>query len=317
MSEPTSTCTTECQPDLAIVVVTYNSASVIAECLASIPPALDGAGPVRLIVVDNASTDDTLTIVSAVAEDAQVVRRTNNGGFAAGVNAGISAAARHDVLVLNADIRLAPGSIASMRAATENSKVGIVVPKLIDTNGAVHASLRRSPTFLRAVAAAIIGGSRTGRFSFLGETIMDPRAYEKPHDVEWATGAAWLITAECIRVAGMLDERYFLYSEETEYMLRARRAGVRTRYEPGATAIHLGGDAQTSPRLRALLITNKVRLHRELRGGAAAASMWLALFCNEFLRGLRGGVVGRTPHWAALRSLLTMPHWPRDGQRTQ
>ncbi len=95
---------------LAVVVVTYQSADVVEGCLAALPQALSGAGESRVVVVDNASTDSTREVVARVAPTATVVARSTNDGFAAGVNAGIAASPDCDVLVLNADIRLAPGS---------------------------------------------------------------------------------------------------------------------------------------------------------------------------------------------------------------
>src|SRR5262245_20299753 len=92
---------------IAVVIVTFDSAEVIEACLAALSGALRDAGKSRVIIVDNASTDDTLAWVAAAMPSAEVVRRRENGGFAAGVNDGFKAAAECDVLVLNPDIRLA------------------------------------------------------------------------------------------------------------------------------------------------------------------------------------------------------------------
>jgi glycosyltransferase involved in cell wall biosynthesis len=140
----------------------------------------------------------------------------------------------------------------------------------------------------------------------LGETVVDPKSYEHPHVVPWATGAAWLITREAIDALGLLDERYFLYSEETEYMLRAGAAGFLVRYEPRAVAEHIGGEVQSSPRLWSILTTNRVRLHRERHGRIAAFFMWLAVALNEGLRSTNGR------HRAAFRALVTMKTWPAE-----
>lgn len=292
---------------IAVVIVTYNSADVIAECLRTLPAALAGAGESRVIVVDNASSDGTTEVVAATDSDVKVVHRTDNDGFAAGVNTGISHAGGCDVLVLNADIRLSPGSVAMLRSAV-TSGVGIAAPKLTDEDGQVQHSLRRTPTVLRSLGEALIGGSRAGRFPLLGESITSARAYERPQEVAWATGAAWLVTRECIDAIGLLEERFLLYSEETEYMLRAGAAGFEVRYEPAAHAVHLGGDVLTSPRLWSLLVTNKVRLHRERHGAGAAVLMWMAVLVNTVPRAVRGPATAR--HRAALRALLTFRRWP-------
>ncbi|MGH3828013.1 MAG: WecB/TagA/CpsF family glycosyltransferase [Pseudonocardiaceae bacterium] len=295
---------------LAVVIVTYASAGVIEDCLAALPAALRAAGDVRVIVVDNASPDDTLDVVTRVAPHAEIVRRVRNDGFAAGVNAGIAVAAGCDILVLNPDVRPAPGSVVALRDTLALPGSGIAVPHLIDATGRVHHSLRRRPTVLRALGDAVLGGTRAGWIPALGEVVRNPGRYARAGSVEWATGAAWLISRECASALGALDERYFMYSEETEYMLRAADRGFAVRYQLDAVATHLGGAQTTSPRLWALSATNRVRLHRERQGRVAGMLMWLAVLLNEALRlvGRRGP--DRRRHLAAVRALVRMRRWP-------
>ncbi|MEV0623161.1 glycosyltransferase [Nonomuraea sp. NPDC050404] len=295
---------------LAVVIVTYNSGEIIEECLTSLGPALRDAGPTRTIVVDNDSGDDTVDKVLAAGPGVELVRTGRNGGFAAGVNAGITAASGCDVLVLNADIRLHPDSVRLLRERLAETGVGIAVPRLTHEDGTLQLSLRRRPTVLRAVGEALIGGNRAGMYAPLGELVVDPRAYSVPGSPDWATGAAWLISRECLETAGLLDERYFLYSEETEYMLRIRDHGFTIAYEPRAQAVHLGGDQANSAPLWTLAALNRVRLHRERHGRARALLMRLAVALNEALRAVSRGRVAGTRHRRALRALFTMSKWP-------
>ena len=174
----------------------------------------------------------------------------------------------------------------------------------------MQPSLRRRPSALRTVSEAVLGGDRAGRTGSLGESVGVLRAYETARRVDWATGAVWMVSAECVAAVGLLDERYFLYSEETEYMLRAGDAGFAVHYEPEALAVHIGGEQSTSPYLWALSVTNRVRLQRELYGPGAAAGMWLAAIVNELPRALVRGAAGGATHRAALRGLLRMERWP-------
>lgn len=278
---------------VAVVIVSYHSQDVIGGCLASLPD------DVRVIVVDNASTDNTVGVVQRTLPRAEIIRNPVNAGFAAGVNLGLKAAAGHDVLVLNADIRLHPGAVGTLREALGDRS--IAVPRLVAPDGSLQHSLRRAPSVPRTVCDALIGGNRAGRLG-LGETITDPKQYTHARSADWATGAAWLISRHCVDQIGFLDERYFLYSEETEYMLRA--GGVW--FEPRAVATHIGGEVSTSPRLYSILSTNRVRLHRERKGAFAAFFMWLAVVVNDVMR-------ARDPkHRAALRTLFGMPEWPLD-----
>lgn len=303
---------------LAVVIVAYHSAEVIADCLTALPAALDGAGDVRVIVVDNASSDATLDIVGRVAPEAVVVRRGRNDGFATGVNAGLAAAPDCDVLVLNPDVRLAAGSVRALRAALAEPGTGIAVPTLVDTAGVAQHSLRRRPTVLRAFGEAVLGGTHAARMPALGELVVDAPSYARPGTADWAAGAAWLVSRDCVTTVGDLDERYFLYSEETEYMLRAGAAGFAVRYTPDARATHLGGEQASSPWLWALSVTNRVRLHRERVGRVAALLMWLAVLVGEGMRGVGRGRAGGARHRAALRELLRMRRWPlRPDQDSQ
>ncbi|SDY60725.1 Glycosyltransferase, GT2 family [Amycolatopsis xylanica] len=297
---------------LAVVIVTYHSEAIIEDCLRSVLTELGDDDSARIIVADNASTDRTLELVAATAPLAQIIALRSNGGFGAGVNAGFAAAEGHDVLVLNPDVRLRPGSVKALRDRLATPGTGIAVPLLVDEAGETQLSLRRRPTTLRALGETLLGGTRSGRIAPLGELIVDKSRYQRSGTVDWATGAAWLISAECRAAIGMLEERYFLYSEETDYHLRAGDHGFAVRNEPAAVAVHIGGEQSTSPTLWALSATNRVRLRRERDGLPAAVAMWFAVFANELLRAVVRGRDGGAKHRLALRQLLPMRRWPEQ-----
>lgn len=303
------------RPPLTVVIVTYQSAGVVGQCLGSLDVAMADEPTARVVVVDNASQDATLDVVRSVAPKAEIIARASNDGFAAGVNAGLAASPGCDVLVLNPDVRLDPGAVKCLREALDVPGTGIAVPRLRDADGALHLSLRRRPTALRALGEALLGGSRAGRIAALGETVLAPATYDRPGVVEWATGAAWLIARECAAALAPLDERYFLYSEETEYMLRAGERGFSVRFEPAAEAVHLGGEQTTSPRLWALSATNKVRMQRERAGRLAAVAMWCAVLLNELLRCVTRARARGATHRRAVRELLHLRHWPRKPEQ--
>ncbi|HEX2027136.1 MAG TPA: glycosyltransferase family 2 protein [Nitriliruptorales bacterium] len=289
--------------DVTVVVVTFNSAETLPGFLSSLPDGLDGVASHELVVTDNGSTDGTLEVVARLAAGATVFVVGANRGYAAGINAGI-AAARHPsraVLVANPDVRLGRGCVERLlRALHHRPDVGIVVPKLLHRDGSVARTLRREPTVLRAVGEAVLGGNRAGRVPAFGEVITDPAAYEHPRTVTWATGALMLISRDCLERVGAWDESFFLYSEETDFALRARDAGLVTWYLPDATATHLGGDAHRSPQLWALLSRNRVRLFARRHGRARTTAFRSAVVLNEALRALAGRATSR----AALRALV-------------
>jgi GT2 family glycosyltransferase len=300
---------------VTVVVVTYNSARLLPGLLSSLEAGMAGV-PWELVVADNASADDSLAVVQSLAPTATIVQTGRNAGYAAGINAAVSQARPHSaVLVLNPDVRLAPGCVPELLRALGEPGVGIAVPRLDDANGERIDSMRREPTLLRALGDALLGAGRAGRYPLLGEVVTDDRRYESETSTDWAEGSTQLISAECWHRCGPWDESYFLYSEETDFDLRARDSGFATRYVPTALATHLEGGSAGSPRLWALLTVNRVRLFRRRNGRLSTVMFWAATVLREASRAALGKETSR----AAVRALLSPvrlrempgPHWLR------
>jgi GT2 family glycosyltransferase len=290
---------TEGGPAIAIVVITWNSARQLPGLLESLPQGMRGTR-YQLVIADNASADDTVAVARRLAPDCTVVNTGRNAGYAAGFNAGLAAARPYDAaLILNPDIRLSPGSIARLYEALRDD-VGIAVPRIRNEDGTVARSLRREPTIARALGEAVLG-QRAGRFAPLGETVVDDEAYDRPAVPDWATGAIMLMTARCLAECGQWDESFFLYSEETEFALRARDKGFVTRYVPEAEVTHLGGESGVSPRLWSLLQVNRVRLYRKRHTAWATAVFWSAVMLRESSRAALGRARSRAAAAALLR----------------
>ena len=290
---------------IAVVIVTYNSAQVLGDCLRSLVDGAKGVVLTDVVVADNASADDSVAIAER-AEDlpVRIVQTGRNAGYAAAVNAGAAVLdfdALDAVLVLNPDCRLRPGSLGVLAEALRTPGRGIAVPRLVNPDGSLQPSLRRRPTVLRALAEAVIGGTLAGRIGTLGELVTDPVRYETGCTAAWATGAAMLISTRAWRETGPWDESFFLYSEETEYALRAADRGWSLWYEPSAVFEHIGGDSGTNPYLAALIVVNKVRLFRRRRGRIAATAYFLVVAFGEGIRALAGRRTSRAAVAALLR----------------
>lgn len=287
------------QPRIAICVVTYNSAELIEDLVASLPDGARGTDW-SVYFADNASSDDTVAQIRRHAPTATIIETGGNRGYAAGVNAAVEAAGDQDAyLILNADVRLSPGCLATLFASV-GPGIGIVVPRLLDAEGRTIWSMRREPTVLRAWADALVGAERVGRSRLLGEIVTDPALYLSARRTDWAEGSTQLMSRACKEACGAWDDSYFLYSEETEFDLRARDRGFATLYQPAAMATHLEGGSAGSPKQWSLLVANRVRLHRARRGAVAAAGFWLASVAREGSRAL----VGKETSRAALHDLI-------------
>jgi N-acetylglucosaminyl-diphospho-decaprenol L-rhamnosyltransferase len=283
---------TSVRPDLAVIIVTYNSSHVIEDLLDSLPGALDGLRA-DVVVVDNGSTDGTADQVAA-RRDCRVVR-SGNVGYSGGINRGVREAAAADaILILNPDARLTDRSVAPLLEALREPGTGIVVPQLRSATGTLEPSLRREPTLLRA-----LGLERTG-VAALAERIHDKAQYAYPHLVDWAQGAVVLMSRECFDALKGWDESYFLYSEEVDLSLRARDLGLLTRYEPRSVAVHIGGQSGQNDATHAMQIVNRVRLYRRRNGVLASwCYFWLAI-----AREVSWVMRGRRPSRFAIAALL-------------
>lgn len=303
-----------------VIVVTWNSAGALPDLFASLDAGLAGLR-YELVLVDNDSADDTVAVARHLTPHCRIVRTGHNAGYAAAINAGhaavsaghVPAAGRHDaVLVLNPDIRLGPGSVLALYRALGDG-TGIAVPAIRHSDGTRADSLRREPSITRALGEAILG-QRAGRLAAFGETVLGDAAYARSSIVDWATGAIMLISGDCARACGPWDESFFLYSEETDFALRARDHGYLTRYVPTAEAIHLGGHSRVSPALWSLLTVNRVRLYRKRHGGVATAVFWSMVLLRESIRALFGQRRSRRAVAALVRQRTLA--WTRSTRRT-
>jgi GT2 family glycosyltransferase len=289
---------------VAVVIVTYNSADILGDCLRSV--AASTVDLTAVVVVDNASKDDSVAIAERLAGrdlPVQVVQMGRNAGYGAAVNAGIAelGESKYDaIFVMNPDCRLRPDALAQLAGALREPGRGIAVPKLFNSDGSLQPSLRRRPTAGRAWVEAIVGGGRAGRLGALGELLTDPRDYERPGPYTWATGAAMLISADAHRDIGPWEESFLLYSEETDYALRAGDRGWTLWYEPAAEVEHIGGESDTNPTLYALMAVNKVRLFRRRHSAPAALLYHSAVLTGEAVRALSGRATAK----AAVGALL-------------
>lgn len=256
---------------LGVVVVTFDNEAHLGRLLRSLRREAAGTA-MRVVVVDNGSGDGTLDVARA-HQDVLTVSGHGNLGYAGGINVGTERLGDVDaVLVLNADLVVEPGSVAALLRRLDRAEAGVVLPMLLDEEGVVQPSLRREPSVTRALGDAVLGRFLGDRPAWLSETVRDPTAYAWPHPVDWGTGAAVLVRAEAVRAIGAWDERFFLYSEETDYCRRAREAGWEVWFEPAARVRHAQGGSGRSPDLTALLQVNRVRYARKHRSAGAAGA---------------------------------------------
>jgi GT2 family glycosyltransferase len=278
--------------DVAAVVVTYNSRQHVSALLDTLPDAF-GSLKYSVVVVDNGSADGTLELLER-RSDCHAVASTNEG-YAAGINRAVAASPpASTILILNPDATLDADSVPRMMESLQRPGVGIVAPRVREADGSLSPTIRRAPTLGR------VGGlSFTGLPAF-AERVDKPHEYLHEHEVDWAVGAILLVDRECFEALDGLDESFFLYSEETDFSLRARDAGWSTVYTPRAGAMHIGGGSGESAATHTMQMVNRVRIYRRRTGDLRA---WL-YFGMTLLVELRRAVLGQRRSWPTLRALL-------------
>lgn len=238
------------RPNVCIVIVSFRSAGLTIGCLRSVAQerTTSGAG-IRAIVVDNASGDFP-AVECAVADNGwgswvTVVLAPANGGFAYGNNLGVRLALERQAadyyLLLNPDTEVRPGAITALARFLEaNPEVGIVGSSFENPDGSEWPISFRFPTLLSEFCSALDIGPVTRLFwRWKVAREMSPTA----QPVDWICGASMMIRPEVLRVIGGFDESYFLYFEETDFCLRARRAGFPTWYVPASRVMHVAGQS--------------------------------------------------------------------------
>jgi len=235
---------------LLISIVNYRVGDLVVECLRSLAPEVAALPGTRVVVVDNASGDDSCeTIQAGIAAEGwadwvEFRPQAKNGGFSAGNNAAIRPALASDdppdfVLLLNPDTRVLPGALTSLLSfAAEHPGAGIMGSQIVNEDGSVRPSAFRFPS----LRGEIMGGVRLGILSWIwASRVIAPAPRDRPHPTEWISGAAMFIRRQVLEQVGLLDEDYFLYFEELDLCLRAHRAGWECWYVPQSQVIHLVG----------------------------------------------------------------------------
>ena len=229
---------------LSIIIVRYNAREDLERCLAS----LHDAPPVMahdITVVDNASTEGGLDEIRSRWPRVQIVALDRNRGFAAGNNAGIRASRGELLLLLNSDTVVPPGALDTLAARlSAHPAAAAAGPRLVDAAG--RAELSFGPMIsplgeLRQKATGVLYGAGIPPIAGWVE-----RATRRERYVDWVSGACLLVSRADAESVGLLDERFFLYTEDVDFCAALRARGRRILFAPAAEVIHVRGRSRAS-----------------------------------------------------------------------
>jgi GT2 family glycosyltransferase len=294
--------------DLAVVVVSTNEAHWLERCL---PTVFDHAGSAKLdvIVVDNSSTDGTRGLVESNFPQARVVSSPNRG-FAFGNNRGLEVANARYMLLLNPDTEVIDGAFGNLvQLLDARPRVGLVGVRQITAEGRLWPTIRRFPSVTRAFGEALFSERWPVHPAWAGERVLDWAAYEREGECDWPSGSFMLARREALVSAGLLDERFFIYSEEPDLCLRIKRAGWQVRHLPNMTIVHHAEKGGVRPRMVAQDAYARKQHARKHFGPVRRGLYLLACGLRHVVRATGAGYAGddaaayRKGAWRALRIL--------------
>ena len=227
--------------DLSVIVVSYNNAPEMAQCISSIQAACTTL-QFEIFVVDNASQDHCAELVAQHFPEVTLIQSTVNLGFAAGNNLAFAQARGRYLALVNPDARPATESLAKAVAwMSTHPQVGLAGGRLLSEDGQDQPSARGFPSLLNDFLALSGLSSRFPRNRFFGRCDRTWANPAQPAQVDWVPGAFTLIAHSALEQVGFFDERFFLYYEEVDLCQRMKQRGFEVWYQPEWRAVHIGG----------------------------------------------------------------------------
>ena len=216
---------------LSIIIVSFNARGDLERCLESLHAAPPSA-PHEIIVVDNASTDGSADAARRMA-GVRVIEQRSNAGFARANNAGIRAATGIDLLLLNSDTIVPPGAIDRMLSELDaDPSVAVVGPRLVDAQARAELSFGR-----------MISPWNELRQKRLAKSDAVEQLTRRRQFPDWVTGACLLVRRADADAVGLLDERYFMYTEDVDFCAAIRARGRRILFAPEIEIVHRRGQS--------------------------------------------------------------------------
>jgi N-acetylglucosaminyl-diphospho-decaprenol L-rhamnosyltransferase len=219
----------ETAPDVTVSIVSASRRDLLLAALASLERDVSGPLSVEVVVLDNASEDGSAAAVRERFPWVHVVAEDRRAGFGANHNRVIRATRGRYVYVLSHDAEVEPGSLQRLVAYMDaHPEAGVLAPRIVYPDGRPQPSAWRFPSPAHA-ALATLTLARAGSVQSRGD---------EPRRVDWAMGCALLLRRAALERVGLFDERFFMYSEETDLSRRLAAAGYETHFFPLVTVRH-------------------------------------------------------------------------------
>ncbi len=282
--------------DVSVIIVSWNTRDILRDCLQSVY-AQTHQIRFEVIVVDNASGDGSADMVRREFPEVVLIANTDNRGFAAANNQGLAVAHGRYCLLLNSDTIALDGALDKTTAfADAHPRAAVIGCRVLNADRTLQHSCFMFPSPLNSFLGMLYLNKLFPRSRFFGREAMTWWDRNDVRQVEVVTGCFMFVRREALAQVGAMDERYFMYGEETDWCFRFRRAGWEVLFAPVGEIIHLGGKstARCSVEMTVQLRLSILRFVRKNQGLVACALVWLNTIVFFALR---------IPVWTAIRVL--------------
>ena len=230
-------------PRLSIVIVNFNGGGHLENCLESLSAHAPAAAH-EIVVVDNASTDDSVRAVRQ-RSGVQLIELSRNVGFSAANNVGVRRTLGELVLLLNGDTMATPGGLdALIDALDTHPDAAIVGPRLVDAKRRPELSFGPMISPIAELRQKMLVSLHAREFAPVTRWVVDATSREQY--VDWVSGACLLVRRQVAEAAGLLDERFFLYTEDVDFCATVRALGWKVLFTPRAEIVHLRGRSRAT-----------------------------------------------------------------------
>lgn len=279
-------------PDVSIILVNWNTRDLLLRSLQSIHDT-QGDIDTEVIVVDNASSDDSVAQARAHFPATIILQNKENAGFAQANNQGMAIATAPLFLLLNTDAFLHAGALAHMLAdMRDHPRAGALGCKLLYEDGALQRSCSAFPTVATELWQALFLDRLFPSSRVFGKYMMTWWDMNDAREVDVVMGACMLLRRAAIDQIGGFDTGFFMYSEEVDLCYRLKQAGWQVRYTPRAVATHIwGGSSRKVPRETFLrLYASRVRFFRKHYGVLPTLLYKAVLYASTLVRSAGGNL---------------------------
>lgn len=265
--------------DISVIIVTWNSAGEIIDCVRSVTLAAKGLNS-ELIIIDNNSQDDSFALANKIDFPKLItLQNSENLGYTKAVNQGIKLATGRYVLLLNPDTVLKESSLHEMLNFMEsNPTYGSCAPLMLNPDGTQQYSVRNFPTYWRMFCEFSLLAYIFPKSKLFGSWKAKYMDYSAEQDIEQPMAAAFMIRSELLKKVDNMDERYRMFFNDVDLCKKVYDAGLRIRLIPSSVVIHEHGSSIKKDRANMIRIWNDdCALYFEKHFGRGLLLMWLKL----------------------------------------